>query len=310
MEDARIKLEQLAYLASNTTWTDALEKAWITSLAKALPNITDRSLEYIPAMLLDHHRTKFYQEILPKTVHNKKVLEIGTGAGALAVAAIKNGAKHVIALECNPNAIPIAKQTFQRNGVSEKVTLLEKSSLDLKQEEIEGCEVVIHDLFGRDPFGELACELLAHARSLLPRARFVPEGFILKVSMISRLLLPSQFHPLPNNDQIDLSALERARKDQLIPAVLTDTIWNKGIDIFNIHFKDCKPLQTLEESIIGPSTDQVAVVWFEIFDGDNHLKSWGPDSANHWGQLIWLPPTGARQIKFTQSPTCLRLKAI
>ena len=52
----------------------------------------------------------------------KRVIDIGTGSGILALAAARAGARHVIATDINPNAALNATDNAGRNGLGDRVT--------------------------------------------------------------------------------------------------------------------------------------------------------------------------------------------
>jgi len=54
-----------------------------------------------------------------------RVLDVGTGTGILAIAAAKSGAKHVVAVEIDHEAIACARENLSLNGVGNTVTLRE-----------------------------------------------------------------------------------------------------------------------------------------------------------------------------------------
>jgi ribosomal protein L11 methyltransferase len=51
------------------------------------------------------------------------VLDIGTGSGVLAIAAAKQGARSVLALDADPAAVTVARDNVQQNGVAARVTV-------------------------------------------------------------------------------------------------------------------------------------------------------------------------------------------
>lgn len=50
------------------------------------------------------------------------VLDMGTGSGILAIAAVKLGAAHVLAIDIDPVAVKVAEENATENGVAEKIT--------------------------------------------------------------------------------------------------------------------------------------------------------------------------------------------
>lgn len=54
-----------------------------------------------------------------------RVLDLGTGSGILAIAAVKLGARHVFAVEIDAEALPVAAANARRNGVAASIELLE-----------------------------------------------------------------------------------------------------------------------------------------------------------------------------------------
>ena len=57
------------------------------------------------------------------TISGREVLDLGTGSGVPAVAAARLGARHVTALDRDPDAIASARETLAQNGLERKVSL-------------------------------------------------------------------------------------------------------------------------------------------------------------------------------------------
>ncbi len=55
-------------------------------------------------------------------LRGRRVADIGTGSGILALAAARAGASHVVALDINPNAAPAAAENARINGLNDRVT--------------------------------------------------------------------------------------------------------------------------------------------------------------------------------------------
>src|SRR5207248_798742 len=65
---------------------------------------------------------KFAEFIDTLDLHGKRVAEIGTGTGILALAAARAGAKLVVATDINPNASLSANENARANGLGDRVT--------------------------------------------------------------------------------------------------------------------------------------------------------------------------------------------
>lgn len=76
---------------------------------------------FSPKYFLD---TEFFARELP-IQHEEEFLEIGPGSGVTVVFAALKGAKHVTAIDINPDAVANTKENATINGVEEKVTVLQ-----------------------------------------------------------------------------------------------------------------------------------------------------------------------------------------
>jgi ribosomal protein L11 methyltransferase len=59
------------------------------------------------------------------------VLDLGSGSGILAIAAVRLGARGAVGIEIDPESIPVANRNAERNGVSAQVRFLEGDAEDL-----------------------------------------------------------------------------------------------------------------------------------------------------------------------------------
>ncbi len=80
----------------------------------------DPTLTYSTAQLLKH---------MP-VVKNKRVLDLGTGSGVLAISAALSGAPEVLAVDIDPAAVLNARKNCQRAGVERIVTVIEGALFD------------------------------------------------------------------------------------------------------------------------------------------------------------------------------------
>ena len=138
------------------------------------------SLQYIHSwhydMLINQERSQFYNDLIKDNCKGKIIFEIGAGSGLLAALAIKHGAQKVICCEENPLLALAAQRLFKRLQIEDRVQLIAKNSKDIATNEIPLVDVVLHELFGSDPFGEEMLPTLADARRFMkPQAIFLPE---------------------------------------------------------------------------------------------------------------------------------------
>ena len=85
------------------------------------------------------------------------VLDLGTGSGILAIAAVKLGAARVLALDIDPQAVRAARQNFRRTGIQRRVALTQGS--------------LPHPLAGQGQFDLVVANI--SARTVRERAPFI-----------------------------------------------------------------------------------------------------------------------------------------
>ena len=125
-------------------------------------------------MLNDRDRTSRFLDAIAATVlPGDIVLDLGTGTGVLAVAAVRAGARHVYAIEASNIAVA-AVTTFEANAVSDRVTLIQGWSTQVTIP--EPADVLVSEIIGDEPLGERVLEatLDARKRLLKPIAKLIP----------------------------------------------------------------------------------------------------------------------------------------
>jgi ribosomal protein L11 methyltransferase len=90
---------------------------------------------------------------------DKTVVDFGCGSGILAIAALKLGAKRVIGIDIDPQAIQASEANAQRNDVADKLELY----LPKDQPQLQADVVVANILAG--PLQELAPVITEYCRS-------------------------------------------------------------------------------------------------------------------------------------------------
>lgn len=94
------------------------------ALTQSSPGKTDILIEAGPAFGTGHHGTTLgcllgYEHVLRSGVP-KRVLDVGTGSGVLAIAAIKTGAKHAIGTEIDVQSVKVANENAAKNNVADQ----------------------------------------------------------------------------------------------------------------------------------------------------------------------------------------------
>ena len=91
-----------------------------------------------------HETTRLCLEALEKYVSlNSKVLDIGTGSGILAMAAVTLGASFAVGVDIDPAAVKVARDNVSINGLSEKVEILQGDLLEVSK---APCDLLVSNI--------------------------------------------------------------------------------------------------------------------------------------------------------------------
>lgn len=163
------------------------------------------------SMLLDGKRNRAYARAIEAAVKpGMTVLEIGCGAGLLAMIAARAGAR-VVTCETKPVIAAAATEIIRRNGLSDRIRVVAKYSTDLTiPDDLERpADLVIHEIFGAQLFDEGVTRSLsdARARLLKPGAPSVPGRACVRVALV-RDNRERDCRNLKDVEGFDLSAFE------------------------------------------------------------------------------------------------------
>ncbi len=81
-----------------------------------------------------HPTTQLCLEVVEERVRSgDTVIDIGCGSGILSIAALKLGAKHALAVDIDPIAIPVVQENARVNGIEDRITTGVGSVREIRQ---------------------------------------------------------------------------------------------------------------------------------------------------------------------------------
>ncbi|MBU9823300.1 50S ribosomal protein L11 methyltransferase [Rahnella sp. BCC 1045] len=155
------KIEQLEDKDWEREWMDNFhpmrfgERLWICPSWRDVPDPNAVNVMLDPGLAFGtgtHPTTAMCLQWLDSlNLTDKTVIDFGCGSGILAIAALKLGAKHVVGIDIDPQAIQASRDNAERNGVSDRLSLY----LPKDQPENLSADVVVANILA-GPLRELA----------------------------------------------------------------------------------------------------------------------------------------------------------
>jgi ribosomal protein L11 methyltransferase len=137
---ARIETEPLADVDWSVAWRQSIRVQTVGALIVAPPWLATgldaaRTILIDPGMAFgtgDHATTRGVIRLLQQVISaGDRVADLGAGSAILSIAAAKRGAAYVAAIELDPDAIGNAEENVRRNGVGDRVTVIEGDAATL-----------------------------------------------------------------------------------------------------------------------------------------------------------------------------------
>jgi len=147
--------------------------AFRAELLQAMPHLGSAYHDVVPrwhfAMMADRMRNESYEAAIRRAVPGKKVLDIGTGAGLLALMAARAGAAKVTTCEAVPLIAERAQKIFLINGLSDRIAVIPMKSTSISVPGVmpERAEVLVTETFASGLITEGVLPSIEHAHEYL-----------------------------------------------------------------------------------------------------------------------------------------------
>jgi type II protein arginine methyltransferase len=252
-------------------------------------------------MIADAPRNLAYGEALARVAPGRRVLDIGSGSGLLAMMAANAGAAHVASCEMQPVIAGLARTIVAANGLGDKVDILPLKSNDLEvgRDLSERAEVLVTETFSSGLLSEqvLATVEDAHARLLTPDAIVVPRRASAVGKLIGGDILEGHFFARPwtglNLSSFDVLAPQRVglHLDRLPHLSLSDDFEIVGFDLTETHFPPEKRFLAVEATRAGRCVGVAQWIRLELDAAttyENHPSEQA--GANGWMHVVYRFP--------------------
>jgi tetratricopeptide (TPR) repeat protein len=275
-------------------------------LAEARKNLRGAYNDLVPAwhfaMVNDKARNDAYQAAITRLVPGRRVLEIGTGTGLLAMMAARAGAKSVNTCEAVAPIAETAREIIALNGLQDRITVIARHSTDLAAGRglAERADVLITETFSSDLLSEGVLHTIEHAYQQLLTADgiVIPRSAAARAYLIGGAEIEGMLFAGPLNG-FDLSPF-----NEFAPPILAASLNNVVHDVLSDDFELLRfdlraKLFPMENRILDVTATKNGVAaglvqWIHLdLDGVSHYEnrpSSGPHAESHWTQILYRFP--------------------
>jgi tetratricopeptide (TPR) repeat protein len=274
----------------------------LDNLLQEMQAAESRAIGWHFPMLNDPRRNRLYREAIERAVEpGMLVLEIGCGAGLLAMLAARAGAR-VVSFEASPQLAAMAREIVELNGLSERIDIVEKFSF-LGQMGVDlprPADLLVCEIFDAGLLGEEALRSIAHARDafLAPGAQVVPRGARLYAQLIESERL-AQRQRVDTVEGFDMSAFNRHAPRRMMVEdmrLVPHRALSEPVELFRFDFNRPLELAGTAQYEVEALAEGAAVgfmVWFELDLGAGEsgplvYGSAPSDGGSHWSQRLQL----------------------
>ncbi|MBF0250513.1 MAG: tetratricopeptide repeat protein [Alphaproteobacteria bacterium] len=249
-------------------------------------------------MMNDKPRNDAYEGAIRAAVtRDTLVLEIGTGAGLLAMMAARAGAEQVVTAEMVPTIARAAAGIVRKNGYGDVITVHNAVSTALKvgRDLPRKADVLITETFDVGLLGENAVQSIQHAREHLLRenAVIIPRRAVVHGALFEseELHKTGKVGSVSGFDLSDFNVFTRTYGQKCMRhyphALLTDPF-----QIFDFDFMGAEILPQTKPMSVTPVRTGLChglAFWFRLFLDDDYVfdSAVSENPENHWEQAIY-----------------------
>ncbi len=277
-------------------------QAPIDNLLQNMQNAQSRAIGWHFPMLNDPRRNRVYRAAIERAVKpGMLVLEIGCGAGLLAMLAARAGAQ-VVSFEAMPDLAAMAREIVATNGLSDRIGVVEKFSF-LGQVGVDlprPADLLVCEIFDAGLLGEEALRSIGHAREALlaPEAPVLPGGARLFAQLVESERLAAR-QRVDTVEGFDMSAFNRHAPRRMMVEdmrLVPHRALSPPVELFSFDFAGRIELAGTASRQVEASDGGSAVgfmLWFELDlgvgpDGPLVYGSAPQDGGSHWSQRLQL----------------------
>jgi type II protein arginine methyltransferase len=283
-------------------------EAFALQLREALPDgaymrrITDAYLRRsYPAWYIhgvnDHHRNTAYARSLAALVRPESiVIEVGTGSGLFAMLAARAGARHVFSCEVLPEVAAIARENVARNGLQDRITVLNVRAEELHDMEgVPKGDILVHEFVSGEFLNSGMHGLVAGFRDKLlkPGAFVLPQFLGARGMLVGDTWLTEQVRVPERVQGFDVSAINRLSLHAASVAgpVAIEFPMSESIDLLEIDLcsrQSLEPASRVKEvAAIADGMVQGLLQWVcqRFPDGTTYENH--PSLRCNWKPLFW-----------------------
>jgi protein arginine N-methyltransferase 1 len=245
------------------------------------------SFDFHHSMLADELRTTSFLSAIDASVRpGDIVVDIGTGTGVLSVFAAKAGASRVYAIEQEP-IIGVAREIAARNGLSDIITFIQGSSLEIDLP--EKADVLITETIGNMALDEGIITWITDARErfLKPGGTTIP----LDIDVIANLVcVPIDYEMIERWSQpmlgLDFAPLSRVARNNIHWVDLSRAQFvTRPVTVFSTDFPpNPAPMSSIRtvDAIKDVNVHGIGVWFRSSLTADIHITNEAPNGVPSW----------------------------